>query len=52
MAYNSLIVEERVESLVYDIGSFLAAAGGNLVSISNNIFTVFTRTDPKSAKRQ
>ncbi len=39
MAYNSLIVEERVESLVYDVGSFLAAAGGNLVSFSNNVFT-------------
>ena len=30
VAYNTLIVEERVESLVYDVGSFLAAAGGNL----------------------
>jgi hypothetical protein len=27
---SSLIVEERVETLVYDVGSFLAAAGGNL----------------------
>jgi hypothetical protein len=28
--FSSLIVEERVETLVYDVGSFLAAAGGNL----------------------
>ena len=27
---SSLDVEEKVETLVYDIGSFLAAAGGNL----------------------
>jgi hypothetical protein len=25
-----LDVEERIETLVYDVGSFLAAAGGNL----------------------
>jgi hypothetical protein len=30
IAYNTLIVEERVETLVYDVGSFLAAVGGNL----------------------
>ena len=28
--YDYLDVEERVETLVYDIGNFLAAVGGNL----------------------
>ena len=28
--YSSLVVEKRVETLVYDIGGFLAAAGGNM----------------------
>ena len=28
--YMTLFVEEKIESLEYDIGSFLAAAGGNL----------------------
>ena len=28
--YKTLLVEERVETLIYDAGSFLAAAGGNL----------------------
>ena len=28
--YSTLIVEERIESYDYDVGSFLAAAGGNL----------------------
>ena len=28
--YSSLMVEERIESFVYDFGNFLAAAGGNL----------------------
>ena len=27
---NSLVVEERVEMLVYDLGNFLVAVGGNL----------------------
>ena len=30
MAYESFIVEERIESLVYDLGTFLSAVGGNL----------------------
>ncbi len=30
ISFNSLLVEERVENLVYDFGNFLAAAGGNL----------------------
>lgn len=30
LSYESLIVEERIESLVYDAGSFLSAIGGNL----------------------
>jgi hypothetical protein len=28
--YSTLDVEERIETLVYDAGNFLAAAGGNL----------------------
>ena len=28
--YETMFIEEHVENLVYDIGSFLAAAGGNL----------------------
>jgi hypothetical protein len=28
--YSTLFVEERIESYDYDVGSFLAAAGGNL----------------------
>jgi hypothetical protein len=28
--YSSLMVEERIETFVYDFGNFLAAAGGNL----------------------
>ena len=28
--YSSLVVEKRVETLVYDIGGFLSAAGGNM----------------------
>lgn len=30
LGYETLSIEEQVESLVYDVGSFLAAAGGNL----------------------
>ena len=30
LSYESLIVEERIETLVYDIGNFLSAVGGNL----------------------
>lgn len=30
IAYESLVVEERIETLVYDVGSFLSAMGGNL----------------------
>jgi len=30
VTFNSFLVEERVETLVYDFGNFLAAAGGNL----------------------
>ena len=29
-AYETLMIEEKVESLIYDFSSFLAAAGGNL----------------------
>ena len=29
-SYDTLLVEEKIETLVYDIGSFLASAGGNL----------------------
>ena len=28
--YTTMFIEERVENLEYDVGSFLAAAGGNL----------------------
>ena len=30
LSYESLIVEERIETLVYDVGNFLSAVGGNL----------------------
>ena len=30
LAFESFIIEERVESLVYDAGNFLSAVGGNL----------------------
>ena len=30
ISYENLLTEERIETLVYDIGSFLASAGGNL----------------------
>jgi hypothetical protein len=30
LLFSSLNVEEKVESLVYDIASFMATAGGNL----------------------
>ena len=30
LGYSSLDVEARTETLVYDVGNFLAAAGGNL----------------------
>ena len=30
ISYDSFVVEVSVETLVYDIGSFLAAVGGNL----------------------
>ena len=30
LSYESLIVEEHIETLVYDAGSFLSAIGGNL----------------------
>ena len=30
IAYSSLNIESRIESLVFDVGSLLAAAGGNL----------------------
>ena len=28
--YSSMIIEKRVEALVYDLGGFLSAAGGNM----------------------
>jgi hypothetical protein len=28
--YSTLVIEERVETLVYDVVNFLAAAGGHL----------------------
>ena len=28
--YSTLVIEEQVETLIYDVGGFLAAAGGNL----------------------
>jgi len=30
MSYETFVVEEQVETLVYDAGNFLAAVGGNL----------------------
>ena len=30
LAYETFVVEEQVETLVYDAGNFLAAVGGNL----------------------
>ena len=30
LVYETLTVEERIETLVYDTGSFLSAIGGNL----------------------
>jgi hypothetical protein len=30
ISFNSLLVEEQIETLAYDFGNFLAAAGGNL----------------------
>ena len=30
LAYETLAVEERIETLVYDVGSLLSAIGGNL----------------------
>jgi hypothetical protein len=32
--YKTLDIEERKETLVYDLGNFLSAIGGNLVLIS------------------
>ena len=28
--YSTLVIEQQVETLIYDVGGFLAAAGGNL----------------------
>ena len=30
LSYETLSIEEEEESIVYDVGNFLAAAGGNL----------------------
>jgi hypothetical protein len=30
ISFQTFLVEQRVETLVYDFGSFVAAAGGNL----------------------
>ena len=30
LAYEDFVIEEQIETLVYDIGNFLAAVGGNL----------------------
>ena len=30
LAYETLAVEERIETIVYDVGSLLSAIGGNL----------------------
>ncbi len=40
--YTSLVVEIRVETLVYDIGGFLAAAGGNMgLTLGLSFLTIF-----------
>ncbi len=40
--YTSLVVEKRVETLVYDIGGFLAAAGGNMgLTLGLSFLTIF-----------
>jgi hypothetical protein len=33
-AYSSLLVEERVETFVYDVESLMTSIGGNLVTLS------------------
>ncbi len=46
--YNSLTIEEHFETLVYDTGSMLAAAG---VCFINVLQAAFAHAYPKSAKR-
>ena len=40
LAYSSLLVEERVETYVYDFENLMTSIGGNLVTISLELANV------------
>ena len=40
LAYSSLLVEERVETFVYDFENLMSSIGGNLVTISLELANV------------
>ena len=40
LAYSSLLVEERVETFVYDFENLMTSIGGNLVTLSLKLANV------------
>ena len=40
LAYSSLLVEERVETFVYDFENLMTSIGGNLVTLSLELANV------------